>query len=478
MPNRILALDPHGAQLIAVVVETSFRSYQVVGYYSEPRDPGMSLGQQLRGFLSRNAVAADTVLSALPGDAASFRILDLPFRDARRLSQTVPFELESQVPFAVDDGIVDFQVLARRGEGARVIAALVPKRRLEEHLAALAEAGLDPSIVDFAPLASLNVLQLFDGDRPARYGFVHVGGGRGTVAVYQGNQLESLRVVEVGTGGGDALAREIAWSLKAFRAGGTNGAEGPEIPPLLVGGPSDPAFLEALRSSVSTSVQRLEDMPLRRMPASLHGRQGTYAPALGLALRQIADEATIGLNFRRDEFAYRRRADEARELVARLGSLAAVVAVLFFVWQGVSYFELSREYRQLRAAVQTVFKSVLPNVAPVDEVEQLTQEIRRMQKQQLALGAGPNGPITVLDVLQQMSERAPSEPRVLLDELSIDTEGVHVRGKTQSFEAVEITRKKIAESPLFPEVQVKDPRSTPDGRVEFRMNLSFPKAEG
>ena len=43
MPNRILALDPHGAQLVAVVVETSFRSYQVVGFFAEPRDPNAPL---------------------------------------------------------------------------------------------------------------------------------------------------------------------------------------------------------------------------------------------------------------------------------------------------------------------------------------------------------------------------------------------------------------------------------------------------
>jgi hypothetical protein len=57
---------------------------------------------------------------------------------------------------------------------------------------------------------------------------------------------------------------------------------------------------------------------------------------------------------------------------------------------------------------------------------------------------------------------------------------VHLRAKTSSFEAVETVRKKLAESPLFGDVQVKEPRSMPDGSVEFRLNLLFPKgaAEG
>lgn len=476
MPNRILALDPHGAHLVAVVVETSFRSYQIVGYFSEPRDPAVPLGEQLRGFVSRHPMAADAVLSALPGTSAAFRIFDLPFRDWRRLQQTVPFELESQVPFAVEDAIVDFQVLAKTGDGARVFAALVPKPRIEEHLKILSEAGLDPAIVDFAPLATLNVLQLFDGERPDRYGFLHLSAGRGTLAFYRDGALESLRVVDVaGEPLAPALAREVGWSLKSLN-GGPPAGRAADLPPLLVGGSSEPALLDLLRTQMGLTVQRLEDLPLRRVPAALHGRQGTYAPALGLALREIADEPTLGLNFRRDQFSYRRTQEEIQGVVARLGSLSAAVVVLFFLWQTVSYYELSRQYGELRDVVRQVFHSVLPNVPPIDEAEQLAQEIRKLQRQQQQLGFGPDGPISVLDTIRQISERAPTEPRMNVDELAVDPDGVHLRGKTSSFEGVETVRKKVAESPLFDEVQVKDPRATADGNVEFRMNLLFPKA--
>src|ERR1051325_5192258 len=133
MPNRILALDPHGAQLLAVVVETSFRGYEIVGYFAEPRNPSMPLADQVRAFLARHPANADMVLSALPGDGAAYRILDLPFRDWRKLQQTVPFELESQVPFAIDDAIVDFQVLERTATGTRVFAALAPRARIAAH---------------------------------------------------------------------------------------------------------------------------------------------------------------------------------------------------------------------------------------------------------------------------------------------------------------------------------------------------------
>ncbi len=475
MPNRILALDPHGAQLVAVVVEASFRSYQVVGFFAEPRDPDVPLAEQLRSFVGRHSIEADTVLSALPGWAATYRILELPFRDWRRLAQTVPFELENQVPFGVEDAVVDFQILERTEQGARVFAALAPRTKIEEHLKIFSEAGLDPAVVDFGPLTTLNVLQLFEGDRPERYAFLHVSGGqRGTLAVYRGGQLASLRVIDVaGEPAAPALAREIAWSLKSLNGGPPAGDEKPL--PILIGGASGTELPELLRSRMGVTVQRLEDLPLRQMPAALQGRQGTYAPALGLALRKIVDEPTLGLNFRRDTFTYRRRQEELHGGLQRLGMLGGVVMLLFVLWQGVSYYELSRQYGELSEVVRQSFRAVLPSTPIVDEGEQLAQEIKKLQKQQQQLGFGPNGPISPLDVMRQLAERAPAEPRLNVDELAVDADGVHLRAKTSSFEAVETIRRKIAESPLFADVQVKEPRTTPDGSVEFRMNLSFPK---
>src|SRR5262249_28141826 len=186
-----------------------------------------------------------------------------------------------------------------------------------------------------------------------------------------------------------AFAREITWSLKSLNGSAPGGEEGP--PPLLIGGASGTELLELLRSQMGTTVQRLEDLPLRQMPVALRGRQGMYAPALGLALREIVDEPTIGLNFRRDMFAYRRRQEELQGGLQRLGILGAVVLLLFILWQGVSYYELSRQYDELRTVVQQAFHAVLPGTPVVDEAEQLAQEIKKLQKQQQQLGFGPNG---------------------------------------------------------------------------------------
>ena len=161
MPQRILALELDAHELKAAVIETKFRDYRIVGFYREPVVAADgNVADQVRGFLDRHQVHATTVLSSLPGDLVSLRTFFLPFRDRKRLDQTVPFEIEAQVPFGLDDVIVDYHVLHRDRAGCNVLAALVQRRDLEAHLALLAAAGLDAKVVDLAPLATLNVLAL------------------------------------------------------------------------------------------------------------------------------------------------------------------------------------------------------------------------------------------------------------------------------------------------------------------------------
>ena len=73
--RRILALDLGSSLLKAVVVESSLRSFRLVGLYSVPRQPALEIGAQLKEFLALHHLHADTVLSCLPGDPISQRLL-------------------------------------------------------------------------------------------------------------------------------------------------------------------------------------------------------------------------------------------------------------------------------------------------------------------------------------------------------------------------------------------------------------------
>jgi general secretion pathway protein L len=505
MPQQVLALEIDAHELKAALIETTFRDYRVVGVYRDPVRPADgSLAEQLSAFLQRHQLAPTTVLSCIPGDQVSLRTFFLPFRDRRRLDQTVPFELESQVPFGLDDVIVDYQVVHRDRAGSSILAALVQRKDLEDHLAVLAAAGLDPKIVDFESLAALNVLSLVGPELPATFAYVGGGECRAVVALYRNRHLVGVRTL-VGSevshnGAGEAaddgsatptsiaggrptvdrdraaaMVAEIRWTLLAL-----NGAPLDDPLPCIVAGegPTFAAVIAALTARTDLAVQRLEDAPLRNLPAPVRTQLAAFASPLGLALREVAPDGALGVNFRQGEFAYHRGQDELRRGLLRSGVLAAAVVVLFLTHTYMGFRQLATRLAAVDEEIYTVYAQTLPDAPRVaDPKAQIQAEIDAAQRKlQMLGGLVAGGGLTAIDVLRTITNAVPDTIKMDTDEYVMDTDGVRMKVKTDSFESVDAIKQQLLNTHYFGDVQVKDVKTATDGKVDFRLVLALTKA--
>ncbi len=100
---------------------------------------------------------ADAVVTAVPGSEVAAHVLTMPFTDTRKIEQTLPFELEDQIPFDLDEVVFDYQVLAQRDGKSDVLVAVARKAFLADLLARLEEVGLDPRVMSLASLAYQNL---------------------------------------------------------------------------------------------------------------------------------------------------------------------------------------------------------------------------------------------------------------------------------------------------------------------------------
>ena len=103
--------------------------------------------------LLEGAGKPDFMVSALPGELVVKRMLSLPFKDQRRLTQTVPFALEEHLPVGVDESVVAFTRVGQEDDKTLVMAAMVRKDDLRRHLELLARAGINPTTVTLSALA-------------------------------------------------------------------------------------------------------------------------------------------------------------------------------------------------------------------------------------------------------------------------------------------------------------------------------------
>jgi len=78
------------------------------------------------------------------------------------LAESIKFEAEQYVPFDIEDVNLDFQILGPREEPGQmdVILAAVKKEVINEYVAVVKEAGLNPVIVDVAAFALENMYEI------------------------------------------------------------------------------------------------------------------------------------------------------------------------------------------------------------------------------------------------------------------------------------------------------------------------------
>ena len=490
MPRKIVSFDIGKTDMKAAIVETGFRDFKIGGLHQEALDGDTeAVAKSIGRFLSEHAADADTILSSLPADAVSWRTLHLPFRDNRKLAQTVPFELESNVPFGLDEVVVDYQILSRDSSGTTVLAALAPKREVERHLEMLQAAGADPKIVAAGPLSSLNTMNLVAG-RPPTYAFIDGSEHFVTVALYRNKSLVGVRSLTAaeafgrpsdGNGAGPVvaaaktLAGTVRWTLLAL-----NGAPLEDDLACYVGGAPDwaAAVGAAIGEVMSVDVRRLDRFALPNIDAITGARIPAFGSALGLVLREITPSDTLGVNFRRGEFTFHRSEQEMRAGLRTVAILALVVVALTVGEMYSKYKESQVRLSVIDRQIREVFDATLPGTpfgtrpldTLADEIAFLRQDVEMLDD------VVPVANSTSVDLLRAISAAVPNQVRIDSEEYVMDTDSVRLTANADTFESVDSLKQKFVETGFFSDVQVKDARATPKGDgVDFRLVMVLNK---
>jgi hypothetical protein len=125
MLGRTIGLDlgSHSIKLVEVRHHPRRLEIARVQALRRPAD----LGPLLREIASANLEGA-RVICAIPADRVTRRALHFPFRDRKRVEQAVPFEVENETPFALDDIWVDYERTSAGTGGLDVVVSTSPPR--------------------------------------------------------------------------------------------------------------------------------------------------------------------------------------------------------------------------------------------------------------------------------------------------------------------------------------------------------------
>jgi len=531
--RRVLGLDLGSHTVKAVELRQTLRGVEFGQLRALPRgadapgvaapgpdeDPDEAFARRLRQLVTLHQLPTDPVVAALPSDRVTSRRLSFPFRDRKRLAQAVPFEVEAELPFALEDVLIDWEVLRSDAARADVLALVAPRSEVAAMLAGLRAAGLEPRVLEAEGHALGNLAALFP--QPGVRLFVDVGHRKTTLALAAEGRVLALRALPIGglhltralareRGVSEAEAERVKCEQGLFvRRGGeseptatspaaagvlerlaleivrTIGADGPTLEALgapldglvLLGGSARLPHLDAfLAARTGYAAERFSFPPGAAGSALVAGGDPLlFAPAVALALRGSL-QAKTRTDFRRDEFAWRRDfAGVGREFrsTARIAAVAAGLAVLLF---GAGFLSTARREKALDAQVASLYAAAFPGQpVPADPSAAMREAVRSAHERADALGVY-RGNLSALDLLAEISARVPADLEVVFEELAIDRQVVRIRGFSKSFEAVDRLKSELSGFEPFSEIQVSEIKDEAKrGGKSFSVTISLAK---
>ena len=496
--RKVLGLDLGSHSVKAVEIHQTLQGLVVAQQRALPlgEEEGAPLEDQLREFAREHGLATEHVICALPGDRLSSRRLAFPFRDGKRLSQAVPYEVEGQVPFDLEDIFVDWERVGGDRTKTEILATVAPRAEVVKCLRMLREADLEPRVVEadglvlgnlaaMVPLPGTRLL-LDLGHRKSTFSLsldgrvvstrtIHLGGlaltqalarERGTsLAEAERQKCEhgvfadgAVRDSVAAAGVLDRLVRELVRTLSGLEPllGGPAVARLDEI--TLLGGTARLHRLDeylAQRTGVATA--RLEVPPSAGGASVLSGGDPlVYSTALALALRGTF-QARTRMNFRKEDLAFRRDLRAAMgEEFTWTGRLLAAASVLLALSLGTSIALQSRRAAQLESLVSSEYTATFPGQPqPTNVMGAMRDALKSAHDRADFLGVYASN-LSALDILTELSVRVPPEVDVVFEEVGIDPHVVRIRGYSKSFEAVEKLKTELARLPGFSQVQVSE----------------------
>lgn len=466
------------------------------------------LSETLRRFVELHHLETEHVVSAISADGISLRRLEFPFRDKKKLGAAVPFAVEGEIPFELEDVVIDWTPLGGSAGKSDVLVALTHRENVSKHLSRFQSAGIQPRVLEAEGLVLGNLTSVFElsgnrllldlghtkttlclivDGRAINARSIPIGGLALTEALAEarGCSLDEAERIKCTDGIGvppvpkaaEVLARicrEIVRFLESNHGHAVSEAEPTGVSEItMFGGTSKlPGIADLISQQVGVGVYPLGD-PKNESLAEIvaGGDPALFAPAIALALR-ASSLASTRLNFRQDEFAY--RTDFFQILSQDLrptAILAAVAATLAAISFGTSLALESSRASTLEARAQQLYVEVMPGGPVANPVPALSQALREAQDRSDFLGIYSTD-LSAVDLWAELSRRIPNDVRVQFEDININRRVVKIKILGESYETADRLKSLLARSAPFANAQVDKVKSTRGGTGK-RFNLTL-----
>ncbi|HPJ66895.1 MAG TPA: GspL/Epsl periplasmic domain-containing protein [Desulfobacteraceae bacterium] len=496
MPGKILGLDINEDSITAVQVRVGLKGHQIIFCAEAGIKESGGLGNALMAISAQLDQKSDVCISSIPAESISFRNLDMPFKDRKKIAQTLPFEIEGMLPFPIHDLISDF-IVNKHSEQSRILSASVYKNFISDRIMQMESCGIDPDILDIRCVPVVCRL-LKSQEAPEEGLFLDIGEKRLTMVLFKDKHISLIRnfalpdspfqknTIHSKDNNHDNFSapEQIEEHFKSFCAlidntlhafGWQSGRPVRPEKVLFTGrGALYPNTGNILEKYLNITAQQIDlcrgsriqmDENIARIwnPLLMDG-------ALALAIRDSKDDQNF--NFRKDDFETKRPYMALNMNFRKAAVLLSVVFALLIADIGIDYYLLKERAGRLDQEMASVFRQTFPEVRRiVDPLQQMKIKINETRKLAGVL-PGTASDIPVIEILKDISERIPSTVNINVTRIGIDLETVRISGKTDTYSTVDRIQNVLEGSGYFSEVSISSTNLDRSGnQVQFEIKL-------
>lgn len=513
MAQKILGLDIGESAVKAVCVSRGVRGdYRVIDAVAidinakDGEENGIV--EALKRLFENTNFQGCACSTSLPVRTVSFRTVTLPFKDKKKIKQTILFELEPLIQYPIEEVFVEYNIV-RKSEQSEILAAIVRKSLVKERAEMFARQAINLTAVDIdaVTVASWLILKNIAGSSE----MILDVGARDTVVIFvRDGQIVQVR--HYGFGGdvvSEAIARDRQISIdeaeQIKKAGEVIEGEVSRV---------CQKFYDELKNTISSLLwhEILSTVPARIL---LTGGGALYKPvqdgisqclsvpvewidiassseilmddsirktwngpvmnqALSLAVRSV--KKNLGFNFNALELETQARYGHLKSYLKWGAVLGALGIVLLGAEIYLDYQYVRLQLQNLKNEIASEFRKISPETTRiVDPLQQLKTKITEARNITLDLSQA-NSDTTVLDILKDISTLIPASTECLIMSFVYENNTIVMKGQAKNFDAVDTIKKELLKSKFFETITIGPTSLAKQGdKVDFDFRITMKK---
>ena len=482
MSRKVLGINIRKESISAVLLKTSLRESRVDTHAYVPISDSEEGHDIIRMALENlcneiDPVGCDCVVS-ISADHFSYRNLQIPFKESKKIQMVLPFELEPTLPYPVEDLVVDFIELesSHQSDHSDIIAVMVPKSELTPYIENLAAVKIDPEMITVSGLPTA----LFMGnqaDPDENQLFLEVDQTQSTLFIIESGRIKLIRSFPTPAAGGTQarlLGISVQRTLAAFEE--LTQSDFQALDMVVSGtGLNGTDFADEVSKVLDLTVKQSNFADQLGIPVDSRDVK-PWDPALmdsALSLGLVESEGIPGPNFHKSQFAAKKFFLKHKTILNKTGILAAAVLILLILNVITSSYTLNRQIARFDRQITEIFQSTFPDVKRIeDPLRQMQIKVEEAKKTAVVQSSTPH--IRSIDILNKISTSIPASIVVDVNRMVISTENVLITGTTDTYNSVDDIQSRLEQIDVFKKVTITSSNADRSGKeIRFQLKVEL-----